>query len=398
MNKVKLPVITNFAIDLDLKTKEQFENCFNESFVIAASLMPDAHVGYIAPIGSVFITENIIVPSWIGYDIGCGVSSFKLKFNNNNNNNLAKEFWDLIKEKFSEIYYSVNLKVPMGLGKLNHIQDVSIKIKDKFKVYLKEIQLLNIDSNLFKYIKNNSISNLGTLGSGNHFIEFGFDDEDFWIIIHSGSRNIGHRIAEYYMELVSKNFTFDLNKEIKGNFFIEKKSNLFKEYLSMVKFASKFAELNRDEMAVKIEEVLKNILDLDDLSLEKITSTQHNFIEVLDNNFIHRKGVISAKKNECSIIPANMKDGSFLVQGKGNLDFLNSASHGAGRILSRSEAKKKLSLNNFCDMMEGVVGNYTKENIDESPLAYKDISKVLKAQKSSIKVLKHIKPLINWKG
>ena len=187
-----------YAKDIDTPTLEQFLNCIKENYVIDAALMPDAHYGYVAPIGSVIVTKKYIVPSWVGYDIGCGVTAIKIE---------GKNILEKIKKNKNEIYKTINQTIPMGLGKLNAEHKISKKNKEEFKKILKKLEKNKIDPELFKWIKRKALSNIGSLGHGNHFIELSEENEtntnskknkhtktkpnnnNAWLINHTGSRN-----------------------------------------------------------------------------------------------------------------------------------------------------------------------------------------------------------------
>ena len=394
--------IYNYGIDVDEKTFEQFKNCYSEKFVVAAALMPDAHLGYAAPIGAVLKTKKFVVPAWVGFDIGCGLIALKI-----NGKNLVEK----IKENKEKIYNKIARKIPMGAGNYNEIQEITEKTKKEFKKILEKYEKGKRDKNILNYLKTAAIKHLGTLGGGNHFIEIGNNEKEnqrlssfprktrekeneLWLIIHSGSRGVGHTVAKKYMISASGS----KNKEdYEKTFPIDSNSEIGKEYLNVLEFGLEYALLNRLEMAYKVIEVLKEILDKN-LKYEIWVNKNHNHAVYENGYFIHRKGATPAKKNERGIIPGNMRDGSFLVVGKGNGKFLNSSSHGAGRSISRSEARKKYTLKQFEESMKGIKGNISGKTIDELPMAYKNISEVMDAQKESVKIIKHIKPIINWKG
>lgn len=380
--------ITNFAIKPDVNTLKQFENCIKEDFVISASLMPDAHSGYVAPIGSVIITKDYIVPAWVGYDIGCGMIACKFS---SSNKNLVKE----AKEHSTEIYNKINEIIPMGSAKYNHIQNVTENTKKEFKKLLEKFKSKEYDESVYKYIKNNGVSHLGTLGSGNHFIELSINKEEneLWVIIHSGSRGIGHKVAETYMKKASNN-----EKKFEETYPLKDSSIEGKEYLNILDFGLEFAFLNRIEMAEKVNAALKEILKNETLTYEIWTNKNHNHAIYENGHYTHRKGATPAKKGEFGVIPANMRDGCFLVEGLGNKEFLESSSHGAGRIMSRLEAKKQITMSDFKTSMIGIIGTINEKTIDEAPDAYKNIYDVMEMQKKSVKIIQHLKPIINWKG
>ncbi|MBI2044099.1 RtcB family protein [Candidatus Pacearchaeota archaeon] len=186
-------------------------------------------------------------------------------------------------------------------------------------------------------------------------------------------------------------------KDYEKTFPLDVNSEIGKEYLNVLEFGLEYALLNRLEMAYKAIEAIKEVLG-EDIKYELWVNKNHNHAIYEDGYFIHRKGATPAKEGEKGIIPGNMRDGSFLVEGKGNPKFLNSSSHGAGRSMSRKEAKKKYSMKEFEESMKGIKGNITNKTLDELPMAYKDVFKIMESQKDSVKVLKHIKPIINWKG
>lgn len=390
--------ITNFAIDLDENTKKQFEECSNLDFVVSASLMPDAHSGYVAPIGSVIVTKDYIVPAWVGYDIGCGMIACRF---------ISKNIVNIVEKKSVEIFAKVNEKIPMGVGVDSSVNNISDKSKKDFKKLLDNFKERVYDKNILNVLNNSALKTLGSLGSGNHFIELGWkqkDKDELWLIIHSGSRGIGHRVATHYMKKSMISNIEDMKKTksdekvFEQTYPIKADSLLGLEYLNVLEFCLQFALLNRLEMAYSIREVLREALDDEKLEFGLWTNKNHNHVIFENGFFIHRKGATPAKKGERGVIPANMRDGSYLVEGLGNNDFLESSSHGAGRTLSRVQAKNKISMEEFMESMEGIVGKVDEKTLDESPQVYKNITNVMAAQAKSVNIVAHIKPIINWKG
>jgi tRNA-splicing ligase RtcB (3'-phosphate/5'-hydroxy nucleic acid ligase) len=373
---------------VDESTLAQFNACINQDFVVDAALMPDAHYGYVAPIGSVLITRGKIVPAWVGYDIGCGVIALKLS---------GKNLCSKIKKNSLLIQKNVKTKIPMGLGKLNPQQQISNETKIIFSDLLEKLEKRPHNDELFSYIKRKALSNLGTLGHGNHFIEIDHAGQEVWLVIHSGSRHMGHHVASHYMKEAMKLAGESGNSE--ETFAIDTKSALGAEYLEIQNFLLKFALLNRSEIANKIKDAIEEILG-EKIKMTLWTNKNHNHAERIPrtNKFIHRKGATPSKKNEKGIIPANMRDGTYLVTGKGNKDFLESSTHGAGRAMSKKDARKTTSLKKFKESMKGITATVTNGTLDESPFAYKDIKTVMSAQEKSVKIYKHLLPLINFKG
>src|SRR3989344_488151 len=381
--------IYNYGIDVDDKTLEQFKNCYSEKFVVSAALMPDAHLGYAAPIGAVLKTKGFVVPAWVGFDIGCGLIALKIK-------SKLKNLTEKAKEKQDEIYALVLKNIPMGVGSYNKNEKISEKTKKEFKKILERFETKPRDKTVLNYLKNAAIKHLGTLGGGNHFIELGYDEDfpqenELWLIIHSGSRGVGHTVAKKYMINASGS---DKKNEYEKTFPLDANSQIGKEYLNVLEFGLDYALLNRLEMAYQTIEVLKKVLD-ENLEYDVWVNKNHNHAIYEKGFFIHRKGATPAKKGERGIIPGNMRDGSFLVVGKGNPKFLNSSSHGAGRSMSRKKAKEKYTMEEFRESMKGIKGTVSEKTLDELPMAYKDLSRVMDAQKDSVKIIKHIKPIIN---
>lgn len=375
--------IFDYSIGSDSETLNQFKECYSKEFVTAAALMPDAHKGYSAPIGAVLVTKGKIVPAWVGYDIGCGLIAVKIK---------GRDILKKIQENKQKIYSEVLKTIPMGVGEYQKEKKLSEKTQQEFRKLLEKFQKGPYDKNIFNFLRDTSLKHLGTLGGGNHFIEIGYHKKEIWLIIHSGSRGIGHKVAKKYMIKASNS-----EDNFEKTFPLDVDSQLGKEYLNILDFGLEYALLNRLELSYKVKEVLEKVLN-EKLETELWVNKNHNHAIYEKGYYIHRKGATPAKKGERGIIPGNMRDGSFLVQGLGNYKFLNSSSHGAGRTLSRKQAKEKISLEDFKKSMQGIQGTVSEKTLDESPMAYKDINKVMEAQKKSIKIIKDIKPLINWKG
>jgi len=375
--------IFDYSLNADEETLRQFKECYSQNFVTSAALMPDAHRGYVAPIGAVLATKGYILPSWVGFDIGCGMIAVRVK---------GKDIFSKVKNNIDKIYDKVLKEIPMGVGNANKEKDITEKTKENFKKLLDKFKQGPYDKNIFNFLRDAALRHIGTLGGGNHFIELGFYKKEIWLIIHSGSRGIGHRLAKKYMISASKS-EIDYEK----TFPLDVKSQIGKEYLNVLDFGLEYALLNRLEMSYKVIKILEEVLK-EKLKTELWVNKNHNHAILEKGLYIHRKGATPAKKGERGIIPGNMRDGSFLVVGLGNPKFLYSSSHGAGRSLSRKEAKEKISMESFKKSMEGIKGTISIKTLDEAPMAYKDINKIMKAQEKSVKITKHILPIINWKG
>ncbi|MCF7865913.1 RtcB family protein [Candidatus Woesearchaeota archaeon] len=373
-----------YADDLDENTLKQFEECVNCDFVVEGALMPDAHLGYVAPIGSVLVTKDFIVPSWVGYDIGCGMTAAHIK---------GKDMLKKIRENQDKIFDAVKKRIPMGKGEINSSNAVTRKTKEDYSVLIEEFKKGAYNKEILQFLEGKAIRHIGSLGDGNHFIELSEDElGDAWITVHSGSRGVGFKVAEKYMMKVA-----GTDKEFEATHPIHKDSELGKEYLNVLDFGLKFALRNRLEL---IERTIKGIEDVlgEKIEFEVWTNKNHNHAIPENGLFIHRKGATPAKSGERGVIPGNMRDGCFLVEGLGNKEFIESSSHGAGRKYSRKDAKEKFSIEDFRESMKGIKGTISQGTLDESPMAYKDVFDVMDKQKDSVKIIKHLKPVINWKG
>lgn len=355
---------------IDPKATHQFFDALERDFAISGALMPDAHAGYTLPIGGVIKTKDVIVPAWVGYDVGCGMCSIRtnIQLGETNNENKQQILNDILKV------------IPVGFN--HRKRPLSWRMGNK---HTKFAEKLFYDRGGFKQ--------LGTLGGGNHFIDIGYDEEQsIYVIIHSGSRGIGHDIAGYYMKLAANgnhpewHYGFDIN------------SKNGEDYFNDMSFMLDFALENRVKMIKEIENVFKNTFKHSQFHWDSLINRTHNHADIKGDCIIHRKGATHAEKGMMGVIPGNMRDGSFIVEGLGNEESLCSSSHGAGRILSRGQAKKSLDYEEFKDQMKDVVINSSEGNLDEAPDAYKNIFEVMELQKELVSIKAHIKPIINIKG
>ena len=363
-----------YAENIEPSALQQFEDAMAQPFVVKGALMPDCHTGYSLPIGAVVATDGVIVPAWVGYDIGCGMCAVPTTFD-------KQEVIGNAKEIFDRIYKSI----PVGFS---HNQMDSVWL---------QAGMIPRTNTMHDIFSRNGFKQLGSLGGGNHFIEIGYDETDkVWIIVHSGSRGIGHTTATHYMKLASGD-----GKAREGHFGFSVDSEEGNDYIRDLNFCLEFALENRLQILYRVEAVLQS-LPWDVLNgncdFDELINRNHNHAEEKDGLWIHRKGATHAEKDMLGVIPGNMRDGSFIVRGKGNPDSLYSSSHGAGRVMGRKEAQRKLDMGDFAMSMLGVTAKVDSETLDESPDAYKNIFEVMGQQSELVEVLHHIKPLINIKG
>lgn len=382
----------------------QIKELLNQEFIKDSKIriMPDVHSGAGCVIGTTMTIKDKIIPNLVGVDIGCGMLVAKL--NIKDNKNILKIIDDII-----------NKNIPSGFNIRN---EVHFNIKDSVdNLYnLKYLDYMDID---------NAKKSLGTLGGGNHFIELNKDNNNnIYIVIHSGSRNLGLQVANYYQnsaylqqhfnltvdDIVDKNISSvkvkrkTLNekiKEIKKNnknisFDLSYVSGyLFDDYINDMDIIINYAKINRETILFDILYNL-NSIGVDVEIVDKFT-TIHNYIDTA--NMILRKGSVSAQKGEKYLLPLNMKDGSLICLGKGNEDWNCSSPHGAGRLMSRSEAKKNIDLDKFKEVMKGIYStSVTIETIDEAPMVYKNKKEIVENIKDTADIIDHLIPIYNFKA
>ena len=354
--------------DIESKAIDQIENILKMDFIVKLAIMPDVHMGYTLPIGGVALTKDVISPVFVGYDIGCGMCLVET--------NIKASKWNQGKKE--RIYKAICEAIPVGKTSHEDSQD--------YVDFVSESKNKNLDKKVNSRLK----IQLGTLGSGNHFIELGENKEGkICITIHSGSRNIGHSIATYYMNIKQDGLD-------KG--FLHLDSVEGRQYAADLLFAQNYALDNRKHMMKAVLEIL-NVKDVDG-AIKGMINENHNHAIVLDGGLVlHRKGATPADKGQLGVIPANMRDGVYVTKGLGNDEYLNSASHGCGRTMGRNDAKRNLDVDVFKKGMKGIVASVDKSSLDEAPMAYKDANFVIDAQKGiAVDVIDHIKTLIVVKG
>ncbi len=357
-----------FARDIEAAALEQFYHALKPDFVVRGALMPDAHTGYSLPIGAVVATDGVILPAWVGYDIGCGLCAVPTSF-------AKAEIERFATAIFSGIYRAI----PVGFK-----QNKTDSRWDQARLPSSKV--------LSTIFAKNGLKQLGSLGSGNHFIEIVYDERQrIWIIIHSGSRNLGHSVATHYMKLAGD------GKAREGHFGFATNSREGRDYILDLNYCLEFALANRFEMLARVVRVIQHDCP-GDADWQQLINRNHNHAELTKGLWIHRKGATHAEAGMRGVIPGNMRDGSFIVEGKGNQEALCSSSHGAGRVMGRNATKRNLKLKQFAESMTGIVAKVDRHTLDEAPLAYKDIFAVMQQQEQLVTVKHLVKPLINIKG
>jgi len=330
------------------------------------AIMPDVHTGYDLVIGGVALLDGHISPSFVGYDIGCGMVFISTGVRTS----------DLLPDKRARVglFQKIQNLIPSGFS--------SSKTKDHgFGRFVSP----SGNKELISRVTDKVESQAGTLGGGNHFIEIGENRAgEVCITIHSGSRNVGHSIGSFYMKQ-GRLFPLD--------------SDMGRAYRQDMNYALEFALYNRETM-------LRTVLALMSFSEQDVKrimagmiNENHNHAVETPEGILHRKGATPAELGQLGIIPANMRDGVYITRGLGNKEYLSSASHGCGRRMGRKEAKRTLDLQEFKGQMAGIVSTADKTILDEAPGAYKEISAVIAYQEGVvIEVVDFVKPLINVKA
>lgn len=362
---------------------EQANNLLNHPCLIGnVCLMPDTHQGYGMPIGGVVALKNAISPNMVGVDIGCGMLAVKTSLT------------ELSTDNLKEIMGKIRKLVPVGFNHQTEKQEHPVFNDSDWE-----------DTVICKKEMNSAKKQIGTLGGGNHFLEIQKgNDGHIWFMIHSGSRNLGYKVARYYNEkAIELNKIFHNDKVVEDELaYIPKGINLFEEYLKEMNLCLKFSNANRDLMRQNVEKSFKEVLDV---SFEEPINIQHNYVS-LENHFnenvyVHRKGATLARLGTIGIIPGSQGTKSYIVEGLGNEKSLCSCSHGAGRKMSRAKARENLSLEDEAGLMnkKGIIHSIrNKGDLDEAPSAYKDIDVVMEEQKDLVKILVELTPLGVIKG
>lgn len=386
-SKVPIKMWSDF-VSIEEQALAQIKNVSQMPFVHHhIAIMPDAHYGIGATVGSVIPTTGAVIPAAVGVDIGCGMMAAKTSLTSKD-----------LPERLHALRLLLEEAIPVG-----------------FKQYEDERHQEFFDHTTYQKILDkhpaikpniNPVRQIGTLGGGNHFIELCLDTNDsLWVMLHSGSRGVGNRIGTYFIEKAKK----EMEKYHIINYLPDKDlaylveyTELFDDYIEALNFAQKYAEANRKTMMITIKKVLEGFFAKPfDFSLEAInchhnyTTKEHHFGK---NVWLTRKGAVDASKDKMGIIPGSMGARSFIVRGLGNPQSFNSCSHGAGRVMSRTQAKKAISLEEHLKDTDGVECRKDIDVIDESPKAYKNIDDVMKSQEDLVEIVYELKQILCIKG
>jgi tRNA-splicing ligase RtcB (3'-phosphate/5'-hydroxy nucleic acid ligase) len=370
--------------DIDDLALAQAENLANLPFACQhIAIMPDSHVGYGMPIGAVLVTKDVIIPNAVGVDIGCGMCAIRTSLHEINKKSL-KKIIGLIRDL-----------VPLGFNHHTIPQN---------KDLMPELDKKTMPTVARQYKK--ALNQIGTLGGGNHFIEIQQGDDGYiWIMIHSGSRNLGHQVASYHnRKAIQLNEAWHVQVPKEWQLaFLPIISREAKEYTAEMNYCVEFALANRKLMMQRVQEVMVDIVGA--MEFGELINKSHNFAawEHHGNKdvLVHRKGATRARRGERGLIPGSQGSASYIVRGLGNKDSFCSCSHGAGRCLSRKKAIRELDLKQEQSHLEalGVIHAIRhKKDLDEAPGSYKDIEKVMAQQMDLVEVEIKLRPLAVVKG
>ena len=387
------------GVPFEEEARQQLVNISRLPFIhkwVAA--MPDVHLGKGATIGSVVPTLGAVIPAAVGVDIGCGMMAVRTSMTSQH-----------LPENLKGVRSAIERAVPHGRSA--HLRgnrdkgawsNLPADVAEAWKSLSTQFDVL---AEKHRVLKNtNNVNHFGTLGTGNHFIEVCLDEHDsVWFMLHSGSRGVGNRIGTHFIELAKKDMErWLIQLPDKDLAYLPEGSDHFEQYVEAVEWAQSFAKINREVMMNRVIAAVKEALDIEyDAKLEAV-NCHHNYVSrehhYGKNVLVTRKGAVRARAGEMGIIPGSMGARSFIVRGLGNEESFCSCSHGAGRVMSRTKAKQLVSLSEHAKATAGVECRKDEGVIDETPSAYKDIDKVMQAQKDLVEVVYTLKQVVCVKG
>lgn len=397
MNKISEKIIAFLPTEaIEPKAMEQIQNIAAMPFVCNhVAVMPDCHLGKGATVGSVIATKGAIIPAAVGVDIGCGMIAVRTKFTKA----------DLESKDLDKIRQGIERRIPLSAGGFNRdVQDTA----DSRVLTLRRLAGSSERIEEIAAVDPKWMLALGSLGSGNHFIELSLDENDnVWVVLHSGSRGVGNKLAQKHIKIAQKlmeeMFIPLVDRDLA---YLPENSVAFADYIRDLHWAQEFALLNRDEMMDRVMKELSYSFFGEDghqseIELERI-NCHHNFTQK-EHHFgqdvwLTRKGAIQMKRDQRGVIPGSMGTRSYIVSGLENPLAFNSAPHGAGRRFSRTEARKRFTMDDMDAAMKGISYRRTDEFLDEIPGAYKDIDDVIENSRELVKIEHVLRQVINVKG
>lgn len=401
INGGKLPIKAWVkGVNIEDEAKQQLINLANMPFIHKhIAVMPDVHHGKGATVGSVIATKGAIIPAAVGVDIGCGMSAQRTTLTASD-----------LPDNLLGLRTAIECRVPHGRTNNGGIGDRGAwhnppqKNIDVLIPYIDTLKLIVSKHPKLEKASNRAPSHAGTLGTGNHFVEICLDEEQrVWVMLHSGSRGIGNSIGSYFIEAAKKDMErWFINLPDKDLSYIPQGSELFDDYFEAINWAQGYARINRDLMMMAVIEAMRKTISKEfECDLEAV-NCHHNYVSwerhFGENVMVTRKGAVDAHEGILGIIPGSMGAKSYIVRGKGNRESFSSCSHGAGRLMSRTEARKKFTIEDHLFATKGVECRKDIDVIDETPAAYKDIDAVMEAQKDLVDIVHTLKQIVCVKG
>jgi tRNA-splicing ligase RtcB len=384
------------GVPVETEAKEQLARTARLPFIFHhLAVMPDVHVGKGSTIGSVIPTLKAVIPAAVGVDIGCGMIAAKTTLT-------ASDLPDNLREVRAAIEHAVPHGKTFGkrdqgawTNPPNNVNAAWAKLEEGFE---------KITDKYPHLAKTNNHTHLGTLGTGNHFVEICLDEDDaVWFMLHSGSRGVGNAIGSHFIELAKDDMrTHIVNLPDRDLAYFEEGTKHFEDYVEAVEWAQEYARLNREVMMQNIVRAVKQVITKPFDTHVEAVNCHHNYVS-REHHFgkdilVTRKGAVRVRKGELGIIPGSMGARSFIVRGRGDAESFDSCSHGAGRTMSRTAAKKQFTVADHRAATAGVECRKDESVLDETPAAYKDIDAVMDAQKDLVEVVHTLKQVVCVKG
>jgi tRNA-splicing ligase RtcB len=389
------------GVPVEEGARQQLQKLAELPFIFRhVAVMPDVHIGKGSTIGSVIPTVGAVIPAAVGVDIGCGMMAAKTTLRASD-----------LPDNLGKVRSAIEQAIPHGMtpktrntksrdtGSWNTppppVEAGWSKLKAEFDELCRKWPKLR---------GTNNYKHLGTLGSGNHFVEVCLDEDGFvWLMLHSGSRGVGNAIGTHFIELARQDMRRHMvNLPDQDLAYLEEGTQHYDDYVQAVGWAQKFARINREVMMQNLIHALRGVIDKPFQTHVEAVNCHHNYVQ-RERHFgsdvlVTRKGAVSAREGELGIIPGSMGAKSFIVRGKGNPESFDSCSHGAGRVMSRTEAKRRFTVADAQAATQGVECRKDEGVIDEIPMAYKDIDAVMHAQRDLVEVVHTLKQVVCVKG
>ena len=387
------------GVAFDEGAKKQVLNTARMPFIHKwVAVMPDVHLGIGATVGSVVPTLGAIIPAAVGVDIGCGMMAVQTSLK-------AED----LPENLSALRAAIEEAVPHGFSSLHkrHVKGGWAQLPAAVTRHWTELEagFKSITDKHPHLRQGNSVNQLGSLGGGNHFIEICLDESGrVWFVLHSGSRGIGNKIGTFFIEQAREDMRkLQINLPDRDLAYLPEGTEHFTDYVEAVEWAQRFAVLNRETMMEHVIEAVKTCRGIPPFEARlQAVNCHHNYVSrehhYGEEIFVTRKGAVSAKEGELGIIPGSMGARTYIVRGKGNPESFHSCSHGAGRLMSRTEAKKRFTVEDHAKATEGVECRKDADVVDETPAAYKPIDAVMEAQKDLVDIVHTLKQVVCVKG